>query len=394
MTRRGVTVGYVPLLDAAPLIVADALGFASEEGLTLRLVPAPSWSALRDMLALDQVTAAQMLAPLPIAMALGLSAGPARFEALSVLNTNGDVLGVSEPIAARLRDKGYAFDFVSAPAAAAALAAVAGPDPLRIGVPFAFSMHAELVHYWLGADGTRLPHGFACRTVPPPMMAQALAAGEIDAFAVGEPWGSVAVERGVGSLILPGSAIWSFAPEKVLATRQGWADANPDIAGPLLRCVWRAGRWLGDRANWMTASEILTGTGRLDVAPELIERVFEGRLLISPRGEERRTPHLIEFFAGAATFPWRSQAAWIGYQLAHRHGLPPDTSGVAARAVFRPDLYRAHLRQAGADLPGASEKLEGALAVPTAVASERGRLILLADRFFDARVFDPATSDR
>ena len=94
MTRRVLTLGYVPLLDAAPLIVADALGFAEEEGQSLQLLPAPSWSALRDMLAQEQVTAAQMLAPLPIAMALGLCPGPARFEALSVLNANGDVIGV------------------------------------------------------------------------------------------------------------------------------------------------------------------------------------------------------------------------------------------------------------------------------------------------------------
>jgi NitT/TauT family transport system ATP-binding protein len=41
-------------------------------------------------------------------------------------------------------------------------------------------------------------------------------------------------------------------------------------------------------------------------------------------------------------------------------------------------------------LPSASAKLEGALDAPTAVATERGSLILPADRFFDARIFDPS----
>jgi two-component system, oxyanion-binding sensor len=62
--------------------------------------------------------------------------------------------------------------------------------------------------------------------------------------------------------------------------------------------------------------------------------------------------------------------------------------------VFRTDLYRTHLAAAGADLPGASEKLEGALTHPTPVSSERGRMILPADRFFDARIFDPADPAR
>jgi NitT/TauT family transport system ATP-binding protein len=59
--------------------------------------------------------------------------------------------------------------------------------------------------------------------------------------------------------------------------------------------------------------------------------------------------------------------------------------------VFRSDLYRLHLRPAGSDLPGASMKLEGALGHPTAVASERGTMILGPDRFFDGRIFDPPT---
>ena len=138
------------------------------------------------------------------------------------------------------------------------------------------------------------------------------------------------------------------------------------------------------------ASEVLAEPGRIDVAPEMIERALNGRVVMSFRGEERRSDRLTEFFAGAATFPWRSQAAWIGRQLARRFQLDLPASDTSARKVFRSDLYRTHLRPASADLPGASEKLEGALSVPTAVSSERGRLILMADRFFDARVFDPS----
>src|SRR3990167_1871585 len=93
---------------------------------------------------------------------------------------------------------------------------------------------------------------------------------------------------------------------------------------------------------------------------------------------------------GAAGFPWRSQAAWIGVALARRHGLAVEAASTVAAGVFRADLYRTHLRAAGADLPSASAKLEGALDAPTAVATERGSLILPADRFFDARIFDPS----
>ncbi len=58
--------------------------------------------------------------------------------------------------------------------------------------------------------------------------------------------------------------------------------------------------------------------------------------------------------------------------------------------VFRTDLYRRNLADAGAEMPGASEKLEGSIAHPTAVASVSGKLILAPDSFFDGSIFDPA----
>lgn len=387
MSPSRLTLGYVPLVDAAPLLVAQTLGFAREEGLDLTLTPAPSWSTLRDMLGSGQVDAAQMLAPVPVAMAMGLGGGTTRLEALMVLNLNGNTIGVSAGLAARMRAAGHDFGFDDA--RAAGLALLTAGQGLRIGVPFAFSMHRELIQYWLDALGPP-PEGLQIHTIPPPRMAEALAAGEIDAFCVGEPRGSVAVETGAGELLLPASAIWAAAPEKVLAARAGWAEAEPELAGRLLRAIWRAARWLGQAENHSIAADLLAAHGGLTVGSEVIERVLTGRLLISAAGAERLVPRLIEFHAGAANFPWRSQAAWIGSRLALRHGLEPVAAIAAARSVFRSDLYRLHLHGTGADLPGASDKLEGSLSVPTAAPAAEGRLILSPDRFFDACIFDPA----
>ena len=382
------TAGYIPLVDAAPLVIAREIGFAEEEGLALCLRPAPSWATLRDLLALGQIEAAQLLAPIPIAMALGLSGMPTRLDALMVLSVNGDVIGVSRALAARMRAAGYRFDFADAAAAGRALIAASASRP-RIGVPFPFSMHAELLYYWLGALGVSAPQAIEVRTVPPPLMAEAMAAGEIDAFCVGAPWGSVAVESGAGELLLPGCAIWKFAPEKVLAVRHDWAAAEPGLTGRLMRAVWRAGRWLGHEGNWMTASEILARPDYLNLPAEVIERSLSGRLVISPRGESRRVEGYLEFFRAAASFPWKSQAAWIAGRLAARTGLDRGPAVAAARDLFRTDLYRHNLAGVGAELPGASEKLEGAMAEARPASSASGKLILGPDNFFDGHIFDP-----
>lgn len=384
------TAGYISLVDAAPLIIARELGFAEEEGLNLDLRKAPSWATLRDLLALGQIEAAHMLAPTPVAMALGLGGMTTRLDALSVMSVNGNVIGVSKALASKLRDTGYGFDFKSAEKAGRAL--ISTGQKLRIGVPFPFSMHAELLYYWLNSLGLPAPQALDIRTVPPPLMAQAIAADEIDAFCVGEPWGSIAVENEVGELLLPGSAIWGFAPEKVLAVRHDWVEADPDLTGRLMRAVWRAGRWLGTQGARTTAAEILSREEYVAVPPEIIDRALTGRMVISARGGERETPNFLEFYHGAATFPWKSQAAWIGAQLASRMGLDRAQAMQTARSVFRSDLYRQHLAKTSAEMPGASEKIEGSLSEETAVPSETGRLFLQSNAFFDGQIFDPTST--
>ncbi len=387
MKSVSVSVAYMPLVDAAPLIVAQEMGFAEAEGLALDLIPAPSWSSVRDMLAFGRVDVAHLLSVVPVAMALGLGGVSTALSAVSVLSVNGNAIGVSRALEANLRDIGYLFDFEDAHGAGAALATVA-PQGLTIGVPFPFSMHIELIEIWREATPLRgIP--LKIRTVPPPMMAQALAEGEIDAFCVGEPWGSMAVEGHVGALLLPGRAIWNFAPEKVLATRAEWAETEPHLLGRLIRSVWRASRWLADPASRTAAAELLGRPQWLDVPSEIVDRALTGKLAISPGGELRDVPAFLEFHNSAATFPWRSQGKWIAHRLALRSGLDVPAAMIRAADVFRSDQYRFALDGTGADMPGASEKVEGSLSSPMAVGSTRGEIVLGPDAFFDGRIFDP-----
>lgn len=380
------TAGFLPLTDAAPLVVAREMGFAAEEGLELELVKATSWSALRDYLLLGKLDTAQMLAPMPVAHAMGLGALGA-MEVVAALNQSGDAVTISNALADEMRAGGYAFDFADATAAGRALIALG--RPLRIAVPFPFSMHAELLYYWLDTLGLAAPQSLSIRTVPPPLMAEAMASGEVDAVCVGEPWGSLAVENGDGTMLLPTCAIRQSAIEKVLATRKGWADDNPDLTRKLLRTLWRASTWLDQPDKREVAAEIMARPDYLGLPVELVERALLGSFTITPQGDLRDCPNFVTFAKGAAGFPWRSQAAWIAMRIAARTGMDQAEAMERAKAVFRTDIYRTHLKAVGADLPSASEKVEGKLDHETEVASESGRVILLPDRFFDGKVFDP-----
>jgi NitT/TauT family transport system ATP-binding protein len=262
--------------------------------------------------------------------------------------------------------------------------------PLTFGVPFPFSSHAYELRHCLALAGLATGREVEIVVVPPPLMVDALRAGKLDGFCVGEPWNSVAVDAELAEIVLPGSRVWQFAPEKVLALRQEWAESNQDALFALLRALYRAAVWADKAENHVTLSEILAREGYLDLPAEIIERALAGRLTLAPDGRQGLFEDFLVLQRKAATFPWRSFALWIYAQMVRAGQVEHSAARLeSVRQTFRPDLYRAALGPAGVDLPGASEKVEGALAGETPVASRAGKLFLGPDRFFDGTVFDP-----
>ncbi|MCT4558984.1 MAG: ABC transporter substrate-binding protein [Pelagimonas sp.] len=322
MNITKLSIAYMPLVDAAPLIVAQEMGFARAEGFTLDLIPSPSWSSLRDMLSFGRVDAAQLLSPIPVAMALGLMAAPQVLMPVQVLSTNGNVIGVSRSLEAQLREAGHGFGFHDAAVAASDLARVANRPPV-FGVPFPYSMHVELLKHWCEtSDLARI--GIETRTIPPQMMAQALAQGEVDAFCVGEPWGSIAVETGAGALLLPGCAIRAGAPEKVLAVRQDWARTEPHLLSRLLRATARASAWLSREDSRTAAAEILSRGGYLDMPSEVIDRALTGRFVISGQAEQRVQAGFVGF-GDSVDLDGSAHLMWMAERMARRNGLAMET---------------------------------------------------------------------
>lgn len=383
MNRLTLNCGYVPLVDSAPLIIAQTLGFAEKEGIALNLLRQPSWAALRDLLALGHLHAAHMLSPMPIAMTMGLSGIKVETDALMMMSINGTVTGASNAMIDKMLAAGWDGDFQSPHSTKEIILRLSDPK-LRVGVPFPYSMHSLLFRYWMG-EGIE---DFELVTNPPPLMAGSVEHGELDLFTVGEPWGTIAVETGVAQLILPGAAIWQFAPEKAIATRRAWANDNPNTAGALLRAIYRACAWLDQPKNKALASEILARSEHLDLPEHLIYRALTGQIVPQLNGTQVDVPNFLQFHRSGATFPWRSQAGWIGAQIAKMHDFDPVEAALTAEDCYRTDIYRQELADLGIDQPGASAKLEGAMVHRTAVASTNGNMILGPDAFFDGNTYE------
>lgn len=384
-------IAFLPLNDAAVLVAARELGFAEEEGLALDLVRTTSWATLRDRLVYGQVQAAQMLAPLAVAVTLGLSQQPAALAAPYKLGVNGNMLVMAsdfaralEPdVAARLADPlGTAHDF-------AAAIGLWRRKPV-IGVVHRFSSHSLMLRYWLASAGVDPDRDVVLRVLPPSLTVEAMRAGEIDGFVAGEPWGSAAVDAGLAETVAIGERIWRRGVEKVLAFRENWMEGNPDAVDRLLRALARAASWCDDPANHVALADLLADPRYVDKPAELILRALSGQIVARAGEMPVVNPDFMLFSREATPFPWRSQALWVYSQLVRWHMVDHDSVTAAkAGAVFRPDIYRRALAHSDLAMPGASMKVEGAVDVPLAVGSRRGELTLGPDRFFDGRIFDP-----
>lgn len=386
-----IRIAFLPLTDCAILAAAKELGIAKTHDIALELVRDLSWATIRDRLVYRQVQCAHLLAPLAIAVQLGLSQHKAALVAPFSLSLNGNAVTFSSRLAAGLDVKPS--ERIALPAAAAKSL----PEALRrlsrkpvLAVVHRFSSHALMLRYWLAYAGIDPDRDVELRVLAPPLMTDALASGEIDGFSAGEPWNSCAVDSGAGEIVALGCRIWESGLEKVLAMREDWAEANPQVVDRLLRALDEAAVWCDRKENRPQLARILASNAYLDAPAERIERALTGRLRLSAHGERIEVDNFLLLHRRAANFPWRSQALWI-YSQFLRWGFLDQSKDAErmASGVFRSDIYRRALAGGPTPLPGASLKVEGSLSTEHGVSSSTGTLSLGPDRFFDGRVFDP-----
>jgi len=393
--RRHITAGYIPLLDGAILVAAREIGFAADEGIDLTLMRETSWANIRDRVAVGQFDLAHMLAPMPIAAALGLSPLEGRVIAPFALGLGGNAVTVSNALWRRMADAGAPADGDAAGVGKALSKVVADlpGDRLRFGVVHPFSGHNYELRYWLAASGIDPETAVEIVIIPPSLMPDALAAGRVDGYCVGEPWNSVAVMAGTGRIATVKASIWRSSPEKVVGVNADWAKANAETLTALLRALYRAAEWCGGSGNHGELARLLAAPGRLGTSQRAIAPALSGRLDFGG-GTEVAIPDFFVPFAKAATFPWVSHALWFYSQMVRWGHARHSARGAAlARASYRPDLYRDALEPLDVPIPSASAKVEGAFAVETPVGVTSGTLCLGPDGFFDGEVFDPDDLD-
>ena len=363
-------IGFIPLADAAALLIAVDKGFAVAEGLDIELVREVSWSNVRDKLNIGVFDAAHLIAPIAIASSLGIGHVKVPIVAPFGLGVNGNAITVSPALYASIAaaaDGNIVDPMVSARALARVVAnrKQKGDEPLTFGMTFPFSTHNYHLRFWMAAGGVDPDEDVRLVVLPPPYMVESLANGHVDAFCVGAPWNSVAVDLGIGFILHFVSEILPRAAEKRLAMRQSWALEHPDALQALVRAHSRAAAFIEDPANRDEVSAMLAAPNRIGASAEVIRRTLDGRMKVAPDGTVRMSDRYILVGRKDAGRPDPVQAAWLYAQMV-RWGQAPLSAefAAAAKAVFRPDLYDAALPNLKSDLEGEPADGIGAFAGP------------------------------
>jgi two-component system, oxyanion-binding sensor len=355
-------IGFIPLIDAAALIVAVDKGFTAAEGLDVALAREVSWSNVRDKLNIGIFDAAHLLAPVAIASSLGLGHIKMPIVAPFNLGLNGNAITVSPALHAAIMAEieGDRFDPMATALALSRVVAgrrKSGAEPLTFGMTFPFSTHNYQLRFWMAAGGVDPDEDVRLVVLPPPYMVDSIANGQIDGFCVGAPWNSIAVDRGLGHILHFVSDILVRAAEKVLAIRQNWSEKNPDVVAGLVRAAFRAAEFIEQPHNRSEVARILARPEYIGVDADVIQRTLDGRLKISPDGAIRESSRYLLVGREGAARPDPVQGAWLYAQMVRwgQAAISPEALRTA-KAVFRADLYDAalgHTAKPASDAVGA-----------------------------------------
>ena len=333
-------IGFVPLVDAASVIVAARRGFAEAEGLDVALSRERSWASLRDKLTVGYLDAAHVLSPMVVASRLSLGNFRSALMAPTMLSLDGNEVTLGAELAALCASmRGYTpigpEEWGRALAEVVREGAGRGAPPFTFAAVFPFSSHAYLLRDWLAGVGLDPDRDVNITVLPPPMLADALAEGSIDGFCAGPPWGRLAEERGAGRVAFRAIRLRSGVPEKALALRESDPMRDDETVIALVRAVARAAAWVADPANADELFALLAAPDAVGVPERTIRTAIDrSGMRLSGEGVLRPDP---------------DHGRWIAGRMLRWGQVRGDEGAAMARAAsgFRHDLFDAALEGMG-----------------------------------------------
>lgn len=263
-------IGYLPITDATPLLVAHNNGYFAQAGIQAdKPTLLRSWAQLIEAFLSGQVNVVHLLAPMTVWTRYG-SQSPAKVVAWN--HVNGSAITVTPEI-----DK------------------IADLGGKTVAVPFWYSIHNVVLQDMLRANGLtpvlKKSGALAANEVSlivmaPSDMPPALAAKQIAGYIVAEPFNAAAEGLGVGKVLRFTGDVWKNHACCVVTMHERDLAARPDWSQKVVDAIVKAQVWT--REHPADAARLLSKEGPNRYTPhtfQVLQRVLapsaadEGRYL-------------------------------------------------------------------------------------------------------------------
>ena len=379
-----ISLGFVPILEAAPLVVGVEKGFFAKHGLDVKLSKQSSWSAARDNVVLGSggggIDGGQWQLPMPQMISEGAITNGKKvpMTILAMLMSQGNGIAAANTV----RDGNLSIDLkTTSPSFFASFNKKQGRK-FRAAYSFPKANQDIWLRYWLAAGGVNPNTDVELLTVPAPETLQGMKNGTMEAFSTGDPWPSRITKDNVGYLAATTAQIWKVHPEEYLAVRSDWVDKNPKAAVALLKGLIEAQMWLDKAENKDEAAEILSSRKWYNVPLPVLQQSLKGEYKIGAKGTQESDPKMGPLYwssdRGVISYPYKSLTLWFLLESL-RWTFYPGTVDTIQQAqaindkVVRDDIWLKAAKELG--LPATD--------IPT--SPSRGK-----ETFFDGTVYDPA----
>lgn len=378
-----ISLGFIPILEAAPLVVGVEKGFFARYGLEVNLSKQASWSAARDNVVLGGVgggiDGGQWPMPVPQMISEGALTNGRRVPMLilAMLMSQGNGIAAAE------RVKGADLGLNLQPSARF-FADFQRREGRRFRAAYSFPRANQdfWMRYWLAAGGIDPDRQVDLLTVPASETLQGMRNGSMEAFSTGDPWPSRISADGVGYVAALTAQIWKAHPEEYLAVRSDWVNRHPRATIALIKGLIEAQRWLANPANSAEAATILSSRKWFNVPESLLAQSLRGEYRLGSSGRPVRDASLRPLYwssdRGVISYPYRSLTLWFLLESMRWKFYPGTLDSLAEAQTInnrttREDLWRQAARELGVP----------AHQIPS--GSSRGK-----ETFFDGIVYDPA----
>lgn len=376
-----VKLGYIPIVEAAPFIIAKEKGFFAKYGMKdVDLSKQASWGSMRDNTEIGStgggVDGGQYQMPMPHLITEGrITKGNQKIPMylLAQLITQGNGIAVANKHAG----KGLGLD-LSKSGKAVFDQLKSTKSPFTAAYTFAQVNQDFWIRYWLAAGGINPDTDVKLIPVPAAQTVANMKTGTMDAFSTGDPWPSRIVKDKIGFMSMLTAEMWKNHPEEYFAMRADWVDKNPKATKALLKGIMEAQQWLDNFDNRKEAAEILGSRNYFNLSPEFLIEPFQGNYDMGDGrviDDKSMAAYYWKDERGSVSYPYKSHDLWFITESV-RWGFLPESYLTNAKALIdkvnREDIWKEAAKEAG--IP--------AVDIPT--STSRG-----VEEFFDGVKFDP-----